>query len=78
MSSSAGDTPEICFWSSGEDSGCAEITETRETALFRAIGKREHEVVPGRKPPSNRPKTPKFGLPRKYHRAEKTDLEKVA
>ena len=52
--------------------------ETRETALFRATGKREHEAARGRMAPANRPKTPKFGLPRKYHRAEKTDLEKIA
>ena len=63
------------FWSSGQDSGCAGITETRETGLFRATGKREHEVERGRKAPANRPKTRNFGLPRKYHGAEKTDLD---
>ena len=36
-------------WSSGQDSGYAGITETRETALFRATGKRGHEVGRGRK-----------------------------
>jgi hypothetical protein len=49
MSSSAGDTPEICFWSSGEDSGCAEITEARETAQIRATFSRGYEVARGRK-----------------------------
>ena len=42
-----------------------EITETRETPLFRATGKREHEVGRGRKALANRPKTPIFGFPRK-------------
>ena len=55
---------------------CTEITETRETAKIRATFEREHEVERGRKAPANRPKTRNFGLPRKYHGVEKTDLEK--
>ena len=47
--SSAGDGFAVSFWSSGQDSGRARITETRETGLFRATGKRGHEVGRGRK-----------------------------
>ena len=75
MPSSAGDGFAVSFWS-GHDNGCAGITETRQTPQIRATRKRGHEVGRGRKPPSNRPKTPKFGLPRQYHGVEKTDLEK--
>ncbi len=71
MSSSAGDTPEICFWSSGEDSGCAEITETRETALFRATGKREHEVERGHKAPLKSPQNPEIRPSSKIPRGRK-------
>ena len=48
-----------------------EITETRQTGLFRATGKREHEVARGRKVPANRPKTRNFGFPRKYRDPKK-------
>ncbi len=71
MLSSAGDSPAVSFWSSGQDSGCAEITETRETALFRATCKREHEVEWRDNEPSNRPKNAKFGVSRKYRDPKK-------
>jgi hypothetical protein len=41
------------------------ITETRQTGLFRATFKRGHEVGRAQKPPSNRPKSPIFGVSRK-------------
>ena len=39
----------MSFWSSGQDSGCAGITETRETAQIRATFSRGYEVARGRK-----------------------------
>ena len=57
MPSSAGDGFAVSFWSSGQDSGCAGITETRETGLFRAMRERGHEVARGRKARQIAPKT---------------------
>ena len=54
--------------------------ETYRKALspqILAIGKREHEVGRDRKAPTNRPKTPKIGLSRKYHGVEKMALENI-
>ena len=47
----------MSFWSSGRHNGCAGITETRQTALFRTTCERGYEVVRGRKARQIAPKT---------------------